>query len=174
MRSFSLTRAVSPSRPQARRSRHCDRPAIRDAFRRNLTISANHRQSCAELLSIPNRENPEMTCCERSGPAATDSSSHRISPPSALNRSTSSIGEPPHQPQMTTKTSPAPGTRLPPELRPTPGGRDRGVNATLLNNRRAQGQAVSACEIAATILVTNAERSDRHCGRRNCIISPSS
>src|ERR1035437_8680402 len=33
-----------PVPPRGRRSRHCDRPAIRDAFRRNLTTSANNRQ----------------------------------------------------------------------------------------------------------------------------------
>ena len=42
-----------PVRPQARRSRRCDRPAIRDAFRRNLTITTNGRQSSAKPLSIP-------------------------------------------------------------------------------------------------------------------------
>ena len=43
----------SQSVPQARRSRRCDRPAIRDAFRRNLTITANSRQSSTKPLSIP-------------------------------------------------------------------------------------------------------------------------
>jgi hypothetical protein len=48
-----------PARPPGPRSRPCDRPAIRDAFRRNLTITANGRQSSAKPLSIPQQENPD-------------------------------------------------------------------------------------------------------------------